>query len=52
VSTVGVGGRLFSLAGEGIEDVAAPVDVRLPLHGRLNSVLAKAAYGMVPEVGS
>ena len=49
---MGVGGRLFSLAGEGVEDVAAPVDTRLPLHGRLNSVLTEAAHGMVPEVGS
>jgi len=42
---------LFSLTGEQIEDVAAPAGARLPVHGRLDSILTKAAYCMVAEVG-
>ena len=49
---VGICGWLFSLVGEGIEDVATLVNTRLPLHGHINSILAEAAHGMVPEVGS
>ena len=49
---MGVCSGLFSLTSEGTEDVTTPAAARLPLHGSVDAILAKAAQCMMPEVGS
>ena len=44
-------GRLFPLAGKSTENITTPAGARLPLHGSVDAILAKAAQCMMPEVG-